>query len=78
MGAGVVVVDQPPPHQVLVVLDVLVEAGELNHLHDDKAGEQRDDKQGWVDASLHQDLKPLSDMMVFLSSHVVCWMYYGL
>lgn len=52
-----VVVDQPPPHQVLVVLDVLVEASELNHLHHDKAGEQGDDKQCWVDTSLHQDLK---------------------
>ena len=68
-----VVVNQPPPHQVLVVLDVFVEAGELYHLHDDKAGEQCDDKQGRVDASLHQDLKVLSDVTVlslFTSIHL--------
>lgn len=51
-----IVVDQPAANQVLIVLDVFVKAGELYHLHDDKAGEQGDDKQGWVDAALHHDL----------------------
>lgn len=57
MGAGVVVVDQSPAHQVLVVLDVLVETCELDHLHDDEAGEKCDDQQCRVDTSLHQDLR---------------------
>lgn len=57
LTVGMIVVDQPPANEVLVILDVLVEAGELNHLHDDKAGEQCDDKEGGVDAALHHDLR---------------------
>ena len=59
-----VVVHQPSPHQVLVVLDMLIEASKLDYLHDDKAGQQGDDKQGGIDASLHQDLKVLSDVLI--------------
>lgn len=57
MGAGVVVVDESPANQVLVVLDVLIETCELNHLHDDEAGEECDDQQCRVDTSLHKDLR---------------------
>lgn len=57
MGAGVVVVDESPANQVLVVLDVLIETCELNHLHDDEAGEKCDDQQCRVDTSLHKDLR---------------------